>query len=568
MFRQAAQQVPRAKPETGRVVPAPIPYKGLDARSPFAVMAPEYAISLVNVASNTYGLRSRKGFTEYANTIPGGSVPAASIMWYYAAGDVPTNPGTVAPYEDRTTILLTSPSDTAPADGKLFTSKSGLIYNVTVGGTGPWVAEAGVSGLSDYWTSVMFSNIAGTFLIACNDKGGYSYYNGATWTTPTFGAGVGQISGCDPAKFCFVMVWKKSLWFIQKGSTSAWYLPVGQITGAAIQFDFGSLFINGGELANIVNWTLDSGSGIDDRLMAIGSQGDVCMYQGTDPNDATTFSLVGTYQVGPLPAGRRQVLSDGGEVYILSQFGLSLASRLMSGKSLAEAEKDHLSYLIDPLISRMMSSTGDYLGWSVRSIPRENILIIGSPQLSSTVGGDFLVYSTITSAWSQYWDTQYADLVTSGTQVWASTYDGRVVRAFDGSLDNILLTGSNTGTPIVCRVIPAYNALGAPSLQKTIPMLRPSFISASAPALTVTMLADYAIANYASVPSLPASTSSLWGVALWGVGVWAGALVPYANWLGCRGQGYVITSQLDYACGGDTLLTGLDYWTSDTGGVL
>ena len=327
MFRYPVpENTPRAKPPTGKIASLTIPYKGLNAKAPLSVMEPGFALSLSNLFCEPGGLRSRKGYTELAKNIPG-SVAIPTILSYF-------------------------PKDAATAS--VYAAKDGKLYDVTGGGSGPWTEESGVVGATDWWTGINFQNIAGSFLCACNAGGGYVIFNGTTWTTPVAGTDPGEIDGVDPADLVFIMEFKKRIWFIEKDSTNAWFLPTGQITGTASQFDFGEQFKHGGKLVAIVNWTIDGGEGLDDYLVAVSSEGDVVVYKGTDPTDAATFEKRGSWYVGTLPSGHRQVTQNGGDVYILSQSGLVPLSRLLEGSKFSLQADQRISEYIDPLITELM----------------------------------------------------------------------------------------------------------------------------------------------------------------------------------------------------------------------
>src|SRR5262245_6984489 len=311
MFRLATpQNTRRAQPQLGSITPLAIPAKGLNARDSLSLMGPQYAISLVNVLCEPYGLRTRKGYTEWARNLSPG-IPVGTMMSYYPADTTPEAtalPMRVKPISLR---LFTEPRVAAePPVGSLFAAVSGRIYDVTAGGFGPWSPMPDVSGTSDFWTWINFQNLAGSFLVACNDDGGYAYFDGSSWTTPVLGSAPGEITGVDPAFFCYVVEHKKRLWFVEKESTSAWYLPVSQVTGVATEFNFGEQFRHGGHLVAVVSWTVDGGIGVDDYLVAVSSQGDIALYKGNDPDSSTgDFAIQGVWHLGALPAGRRSVLN-------------------------------------------------------------------------------------------------------------------------------------------------------------------------------------------------------------------------------------------------------------------
>jgi hypothetical protein len=572
MFRAATMQNTRkARPALGQVIPVTIPTRGLNARDAFAVMNPQYAISLTNVTVEDFGIKTRKGYTEWALGIPGVG-PVWTVMSYYPAPTVPVAKTFARRELSLVARMLRAPvaEAIAPA-GKLFAARGGFIYDVTAGGAGPWVAEAGVGipGGIAFWTWLNFQNAAGSFLLACNQIGGYAVYNGA-WTMPVAGAGVGQINGADPSKFCFVTEWKKRLWFIEFNSTRAWYLPVGQITGTVKEFNFGEQFRRGGKLVALVNWTVDGGEGVDDYLVAVSSQGAVVVYKGTDPDTVGDFQLHGVWNVGPLPVGHRAVVMTGGDVHILSQFGVTPLTSLINSPILGEIDQKRESYVIAPLIAHLMQAYDTFDGWQIQTLPSEELLAINVPPTALENPGDMFALKVTSGAWSMFKAMPYTSFVSIDSSIFAGTNDGRVVRAFDGTLDNVTRAAPTTsGQPIQCQVTPAYQAMGAPGLQKRVPLIRPTFLASAKPTVSVTMLFDYGLPVSPVTPSIPLPPpESSWGSAIWGTALWGAPLgQEMRQWIGTRGSGFVATAQLDYRCTRETLLTSIDYW-AEPGGVM
>jgi hypothetical protein len=574
MFRVATtQNTPRAQAQLGTLSPLAIPAKGLNARDVLALMGPEYAISMVNAMCEPYGLRTRKGYTEWANNLPA-AVPVRTMLHYYPATANPPSALSKIMRAKPISLRLFAEARVAafPPAGKLFAATFGHLYDVTAGGPGPWTAEAGVGAPSagDYWTWINFQNLAGSFLVACNNDGGYSYYDGAAWHTPVAGAGVGEINGCDPAKFCFVVEYMKRLWFVEKDSTRAWYLPVSQITGTVTEFNFGEQFAHGGHLVALARWTVDAGTDMNDNLVAVSSQGDVVVYQGTDPSTVDTFSLKGVWYVGPLPIGRRSVINTGADVHILSQFGVTPLSRLLTTIDMAQQETMRLTYMISPLIARLMREASNLEGWKIVTIAKEELFLIGIPRDALEFGGQFFGLKISTGGWSLLNHLPYASFTSVDADTFAGTFDGRIVRAFDGPLDNVLM-GATAGEPIKCQVTPAYNSMEQSfttgAQQKVFKMLRPTFISTATPSVSVAILTDYGGPSAGVVPTVPEIAEALWDVDLWDEAEWSGVQDPVKWWIGINGVGFTGTAQIDYICGGDTVLASIDFWT-ERGGVL
>ena len=84
--------------------------------------------------------------------------------------------------------------------------------------------------------------------------------------------------------------------------------------------------IVGGELVGLYNFTMDGGDGVDDYLVALSRAGDVVIYRGDDPSLIDLWNIVGTFYVGELPAERRVANEYGGDLYIISVFGMISAA--------------------------------------------------------------------------------------------------------------------------------------------------------------------------------------------------------------------------------------------------
>ena len=570
MIRNITKPVPRAKPQTDKIHPVGIPFKGLNTVSPYGSMTEGDAISLNNVIVESYGLRTRKGYTAWATGFPD-NTPINSILNYYPStydANQSFKLGSLN-YQDMAGHMMVSPrSALGPGPGTIFAAQGTKLYDVTAGGPGPWVAEVGVTGASDTWVGVNYQNVAGQFLLIANEAGGYAIYDGTSWFTPVAGIGPTNIDGVDPTKICWVTTWKERVWFFVKDSTVGYYLPPGQLTGKATAFDFGTQMDHGGSLSFLGGWTVDGGIGTDDYLVAIGSQGDVVIYKGTDPNDISSFALHGVWYSGPLPVGLRAVDGGGGDISILTQFGVVSVSNLLKVSTEAAQMKAHLSKNVDPLVAALMRDYSTLKGWQLITLAKEELTLVRAPPLlTSYIQNSFLAFKTTTEAWSVLSDLPYAHIVNTGSVAYAGTMFGTVVRAFDGSIDNVGLDGVG-GNGIRCRVTPAYSALGSPGLNKHIKMIRPFFIAVAAPYIEFTVLTNYEPPVSVFIPSIvQGDFGGIWDVSKWNIGKWGGGVTSIHYWYGCTGWGHAVTVQLDYTTGGDTVLMGLDYWLG-VGGVM
>lgn len=146
------------------------------------------------------------------------------------------------------------------------------------------------------WVVVQFGTAGGNFLVGVNGTDPAFLYDGTTFgaTSITFPAG----SGLTTADLSYVWVYKNRLFFIQKESLDAWYLPVDSIGGELTKWPMGGVFPRGGVLLWGQAWSLDSGGagGLSEQCVFTTTEGEVAAYQGLSPDPDQGWTKVGTYR--------------------------------------------------------------------------------------------------------------------------------------------------------------------------------------------------------------------------------------------------------------------------------
>jgi len=108
---------------------------------------------------------------------------------------------------------------------RLFASINGPIYDITTATSS--LARAG--GVNGNWNVQQITTAGGTFLIGVNGVDPAWQYDGSEFINSliTFPAG----SDVTTADLSYVFIYSQRLFFIEKDSMNAWYLPVDQIGG-------------------------------------------------------------------------------------------------------------------------------------------------------------------------------------------------------------------------------------------------------------------------------------------------------------------------------------------------
>lgn len=528
----------RGQPQRTEATFVPAPQGGVNAIDSAGAVPITDALYLYNLIPQEYGVHVRKGYKEWCQQIP--------------LGD-----------GIKTIIPFNSGNSDAPAN-KLFAANSDGIYDISTEGGVPvkmldWPIKTERTG----WVSWhAYTTLAGQFILACDNENGYYVYTASTNTWA-----VGTISGPTPAEALldFVTVWKNRVWFVQQSTGSAWYLPVGQITGSATEFQFGNKFKYGGYLKSLWNWTVDGGEGVDDYLVAISSGGDMLLYKGTDPSVAAQFNQVGSWFIGRPTQGRRQGDDFGGDLVLLTNYGVLQASKLIAGAP-AQDSQVNLAYKINPRINAVLERGNTVYGWQVKLSPLDQLLFVVVPKEPGRPWMQF-VFSTITKAWTQFVDVPIKCCETYLNKFFLGSDDNRIY-TYEGYADNVLVGDSGaSATYINWQMLTGYQTFGNPANWKRVQFLRPRFLGAEVPAYTIAARYDFDLS--APPPPSPQFNTQYgqWNLSYWDAARWAGESIVTQAPTGGAGMGQHIAIAMRGLSAGNTIYLGTDLML-DSGGYL
>lgn len=344
-------------------------------------------------------------------------------------------------------------------------------------------------------------------------------------TTLTSTAWVG--SGLTNGNLSDVAVVHQRLWFVEKDTLNAWHADLKAITSTLTKFPLKYTGSFGGALRSIGVLSIDGGDGADDLTVFLLSSGEVIVYQGTDPTDATNFSRVGTFSIGP-PISGAPLLQFGNELLAITKSAYTPVSRVMPFGQSQGKELD-LSKKISGEVSRVIKSYGGNTGWQAVFFPEGNKLLVNVPR--STAAFDQHVMNLSTRAWCKFTGWNFPSFGRFNDLLYAGGTDGKVYQVDVGYSDN--------NDAIVPDVQSAWNYYGSTQQQKNFTMARVILAGITDPGATMSFGVDFVI----PVPSAAVSTQAVeeggvWDVAIWDVDEWAGATRAIQGWQGITGQGY------------------------------
>ena len=485
------QSIPLVQGTAARVASIPAPVGGWNARDSIASMTPVDAVSLENMFPSVSSVVLRGG---YANHVTGISGQVETLMDYSSA-----------------------------ASSEFYAAAGAAIYDVTAAGA---VGAAVVTGLTNArWSYTNITTSAGGYIYAVNGADAPLLYDGSTWLPVTGVSAPIAITGVTTTTLDFVTLFKNRIWFLQKDTLKAWYLPTSSVGGAANVLDLSSVAMHGGYLVAMGTWTIDAGYGMDDNLVFVTSIGEVIIYRGTDPASASTWALVGVWYLGA-PVGKRCLVKYGGDLLYISYFGLvPLASVLQSEKL---DPRIALSDKIQGAFAEATINYGATFGWQVVVDNRNNAVYVNIP-VSQGQQVQY-VMNNITRAWCKFtgWAANCWEIF--GNQAYFGG-NGVVCKAWtDTYADNV--------SDIQTNSLQAFNYFETRGQKKIFTRGRPSIFSNGQPSIFCGINTDFDTSDRTAALSFSPTTAGVWDSGVWDTALWGTGLSITNNWQGITGEGY------------------------------
>ena len=467
------------------------------------------------------------------------------------------------------------PFNTAVAGGadKLFAVNNEGIWDVTSYDTAPSQVATFSDQTADagYGTFVRYVNLAEVDIMfyADNLNGLWQYtVSTNTWAVPS------GITGLTIADINFVMKYKNNVWFGVSGSTVGYWLPLLSSAGAVTPQYFGDKFRLGGALKGLFSWSVDGGDGLDDKLIAVSSAGDVIVYSGSGPaqND---WGMTGVYYIGEIPNTPRFGSEQGGELYLLSSYGIVSMNDLLRGIDataiISDSAGSCMSIKIARSIRSKMKTSINARGWDVAIIPSQGGILIATPKTANELSEQFY-YNVATRGWGIWRGVPMECFTNYEDSVFIGTVDNRVM-IMDSDVDNSLLTPTDppvNGDEIAFSILSAFSNMGIDGVYKSVHLIRPDFISSIAPSHSSQIRWDYDLqeAVAAALTEPNAEPSAIWDTSVWDTAIWgSGADVVFSSIGGAWGKGRYGAVATIGTCRANTNLVGWDVIYS-TGGAM
>jgi hypothetical protein len=482
----------------------PVPTDGWDAISPLASMDPKRAPILNNWIPRPGWVELREGYFPWVLT-----------------------GNTTTPVE---TLMVRR------AEGKeeMFAALGADIIDVSQFGV---TGDPVVTGLnSARWQYVNFTPAGGSTVIQLvNGIDTLKQYDGTDWTTPSI---TGLPNSLTTAAITNIYAQKRRLWYILGngtggGSTMVAFMPTDAITGAiAGTQDFGALWTKGGYLVAMSDWTVDGGNGPQDYACFISSRGQVSIYAGDDPTNASAWTLVGTFDIAP-PISLRCATKLGSDVGLITQQGVIPLSQALPFDPGADR-----SVAVTARIQNAMAQAANIglnlFGWQLISFPPQQLGILNVPQIENHTQVQY-VMNTLTGAWCQFtgWNANCFEIYNN------ILYFG----GNNGSINQCFVGSSDFDQPILANMQCAYNYFDAPGRIKRMTMVQPFLTAGETITPQISVDADFVIETQ-TAPITILNGGALWDTAVWDTSIWFGSTIQTTGWLSAEAMGHALAVHL------------------------
>ena len=382
------------------VIPPPI--GGKNTRDPLHLMPATDAVQLKNLFPGDDTADLRGGYTEQASLTGVGSSTNIETLFQLKSGS---------------------------AEHALAASNGGLYsWHST-----PAEVVAASTYTSDRWNWATFADSASpttTRLLAVNGED-------TPWTYTTSGHSswvfVDQSGNAlTEENYIGVQTFKNRVYMWEKDSRDFWFGPLGKIPGNTAATGLTRFPLSGirgaqGNLIAIEAWTRDAGDGPDDFIVFVTDEGNVIVYQGSNPGDAAAWSLVGVYSI-PAPIDTRCVKKVIGDIWILTKEDLYPLSQVIQTQGIAGSQSKLVQDVKDAY-----NAYASLSGWEIMVWPDDSKAFINIPT-SATESRQWAI-NTRTIAYCDYegWQARCFGLF-DGRAYFGST-DGKIYLCEQGAID-------------------------------------------------------------------------------------------------------------------------------------
>ena len=483
MYLDAKRAARRQQQGRSRIVSIPAPTGGLNTRDSLDQMEPTDAVVMDNMIPSIGKVSLRKGYEDFVTGI------AADIGGTWAADEIETL---------FTLVVGSNEQFLCAMDGGIARIDSGTAVEIEPDGTYN----------SDRWQYTTFAESTtngNPQIYAVNGTDQPWKYDGTThanWA-PT-------MTGGTDNNLAWVFSYKNRIYAGEANSRNFWYSGLGDDT-ALTEFPLEGIRGAQGNILFMGALTRDTGSGPDDFAVFVTDQGQVIVYQGSNPGDAAAWSIVGVYKI-PKPINSRRAHAQlFGDIVIATELDYIFLNAALreSGAVILTPTK------MTGAMTSAAASHKDNYGWEMVISETDNLLISNIPRQTNAQYHQH-VFNLQTRAASRFTGLNFRTFA-----VWNGKLYGATNNAVYRVLSRLSDDASTGEDPIQMRVQTAWTDLQSAEI-KHVKAMRALLRSQGAFSYGAKVGVDFIDPQVSAKASAgPTSETTLWGdtpgvTTLWG----------------------------------------------------
>lgn len=407
--------------------------------------------------------------------------------------------------------------------------------NNTVYATG---ARAMDSADRSYWKCVTAhtSAAAGTFATDRTSGGAIGKWaadlapDGAGWITGPVSSNV--VAGRN---LCYVWKYRNRLFFIEAGSMNVWYLGLNAVGGLLTPVPLAGAATRGGKLLFGASWSLDAGDGISEKCIFATDQGEVLIFEGSDPANAANWRQQGRYFLSP-PLGMNAHIQVGGDMLLLTVDGIIPLSQAIS-KDSGQLDLAMLTRNIKPTWRKEVALKRAW-PWTIKKWDEYGAMFVTTP--GGAEGARYcLLVNSATGAWARTPGMDATCFMRLRADLYFGTQHGAIMLAERSGNDELWDEGNKWfgKRPYVAVLVGGWETFGAPANAIVWHQARASFHSSAGEPFQPQLAATV---NYDIILPPPPPSGPDPGLAdVWDQGIWCPTTPAYTYPTGPPGPGAV-----------------------------
>jgi len=289
----------------------------------------------------------------------------------------------------------------------------------------------------------------------------------------------------------------------------------------------------GGFIQSMGTWNYQGGTGPQNLAVFVTTRGQVIIYSGTDPTSATTWSLVGTFDLPP-PLGNRCMTPVGSDLGIITLQGILPLSQTIQLDTGAVRQAAVTGRIQNAMLQAAKAYQFNF-GWQLIDYPAEGLLFLNVPLQANTSQVQY-VQNFLNGAWTQFqgWNANCFEIFNE--KLFFGGNDGTVANAYQGPADLI--------SPISADMQCAFNYFENPGRIKRMSMIQPLLVTGGTIVPTIGVDVDFGTSSPTATVSSILANGAIYDTSTYDNSFYAQGPLPQSLWQSVQAEGHALAVRM------------------------